>query len=256
MINLLSGQRRQIVQAAASLAPSARDAFICDVTATIDTRCGGRVPNDFDVNKAINDALNAAPWPRSVFMCDSVSKQQEVQMLDNDDNFEVKMVDGRPVRILKDGGRMSFGLFTMDQADAVLKNTVAAMDKQPVFDAAAHRPGHRLSRDVYARDGVIAAYSDYQKELVEAYKSPHDNSEVTGQGSGGFSRDPDGVGVEGDSCKTGGGDRGRLVDLGEGRLVCVAEPHASSYLGETSDAATKNGHHRVVISGPGCGGRG
>lgn len=174
--------------------------------------------------------------------------RQRLQLDFDDDQFETKMVDGRPVRILKDGGRMSFGMFAMDEADEVLRNTVAAMDKQPVFDAAAHRPGHRLSRDVYARDEVIAAYSDYQKELVEAYKSPPDNSEVTGQGSGGFSRDPDGVGVEGDSCKTGGGDRGRLVDRGDGQLVCVAEPHASSYLGETSDAATTAKDHVARMS--------
>jgi hypothetical protein len=39
---------------------------ISDVTATIETRCGGKVPSDIDVNVAISSVLSASPfWPRS-----------------------------------------------------------------------------------------------------------------------------------------------------------------------------------------------
>jgi hypothetical protein len=65
-ISLSDGQGRQIARAAASLAPAAREVFINDVTAAVDTRCGGKVPSDMDVNVAISSVLSASPfWPRS-----------------------------------------------------------------------------------------------------------------------------------------------------------------------------------------------
>jgi hypothetical protein len=65
-VSLSDSQRKQIARAAASLAPAAREVFISDVTATIEKRCGGKVPSDIDVNVAISSVLSASPfWPRS-----------------------------------------------------------------------------------------------------------------------------------------------------------------------------------------------
>jgi hypothetical protein len=247
MINLLSEQRRQIVQAATTLAPVARLAFIHDVEAALAEYCMGRAPSNMAVQRCIEMTMDAAPWPRSnnsIFMCESIPEQEasvtRQQQLDfDDDQFETKMIDGRPVRILKDGGRMSFGLFAMDQADKILKDTVAAMDKQPVLDAAAHRPGHRLSRDAYARDEVIAAYHDYNRELTSAWQG----NPPSGQGSTGFV-EKTGEGKAGDSC-TLDGNRGTLQYV-DGELVCVPDGRHERYKGK--DGATMQRDHAQRMS--------
>jgi hypothetical protein len=243
MIHLNSDQRRQVVSAAATLKPAARMGFIADIESTLAQHCLGRVPSNSDVQRAINAVLDAVAWPKansSVFMCDS--KQEATTMtkqLHDQDNFEVKMIDGRPVRILKEGGRMSFGMFAMDDADKILRDTVAAMDKQRVLDAAAHRPGHRLSRDVYARDEVIAAYSDYQKELTSAWEG----NPPSGQGSTGFV-EKTGEGKAGDSC-TLDGNRGTLQYV-DGELVCVPDDRLERYKGK--DGATMQRDHAQRMS--------
>jgi hypothetical protein len=42
---------------------------------------------------------------------------------DDDENFETKIIDGKPVRILKDCGRMQTRMMLMDGAEEVLRNT-------------------------------------------------------------------------------------------------------------------------------------
>ena len=64
MFNLLTDQRRQIVQAAATLTPAARLAFIADVEATLSRHCLGRAPNNLDVQRCIEMTMNAASWPK------------------------------------------------------------------------------------------------------------------------------------------------------------------------------------------------
>ena len=76
-VSLSDSQRKQIARAAASLAPAAREVFISDVTATIETRCGGKVPSDMDVNVAISSVLSASPfWPRSVLSATAQQRRQ------------------------------------------------------------------------------------------------------------------------------------------------------------------------------------
>jgi hypothetical protein len=65
MINLLSEQRRQIVQAAATLTPAARMAFIHDVEYALSQYCMGRAPSSNAVQRCIEMTVDAAPWPRT-----------------------------------------------------------------------------------------------------------------------------------------------------------------------------------------------
>jgi hypothetical protein len=98
-----------------------------------------------------------------------------------------------------------------------------------------HRPGFRFNgADPYARDSAIIALADYDAAAESAWKTPTPlpyTTEVIGEGSKG-PVDPTGQGREGDSCRTNTGERGRKVDMGDGRLICVPEPHVSDYLKE------------------------
>ena len=64
MLNLSTDQRRQVVDAAATLASAARIVFIRDVEATLSRHCLGRVPNNLDVQRCIEMTMNAASWPK------------------------------------------------------------------------------------------------------------------------------------------------------------------------------------------------
>ena len=121
--------------------------------------------------------------------------------------------------------------------------TLADAERFGLKDASAlSRPGFRYNgADPYARDQAIISYSDYDADAESAWKMmaslPY-TTEVTGAGSKGPSGSlAKGFRREGDSCQTAEGGRGRKVDMGGGRLVCVAEPHASSYLAEGESAA-------------------
>ena len=167
-ITLTDEQRRLVARAAASLAPAAREVFINDVTAAVDTRCGGKVPSDMDVNVAISSVLSTAFWPRSVLLCDS-NKQQEAFMtrqqqldLDDEQNWEV-LPDGR--KILRDKGRASFRMSAMDSADAAQRAAARQhFARRYGLDSAAdlHRPGYRLQPDKAARGEKLAAYDAYE----------------------------------------------------------------------------------------------
>ena len=121
----------------------------------------------------------------------------------------------------------------------------APMPKQTFSDAEAkrfgltdgrqlHRPGFRFAADPYAKDAAICQYADYDAAAESAWKG----NPPTGFGSHG----PQGA-KEGDVCIVDGGGRGRMIDMGGGRLIGVEEPHASDYLREVVDdmAPTQDG---------------
>ena len=162
---LSDGQRKLIARAAASLAPSARDAFVHDVEAAIVARCAGRIASDFDVNFAIDGALRVAPWPRSVYMCDGISNnKQEASMLDNDEDDAV----------LAEGESLVCPMYAMDAQQKAVREHFGPLGfrdvqgKTPMLDAAraaTHRPGFRYAADPYARDEALIALADYDREL-------------------------------------------------------------------------------------------
>jgi hypothetical protein len=218
-VSLSDSQRKQIARAAASLAPAAREVFISDVTATIETRCGGKVPSDVDVNVAISSVLSASPfWPRSVLLCDSNTKEATMTRSDqqDDENFET-LPSGQ--RVLRDKGRASFRMAAMDSADAAQR---AAAERHyarrfGLRDAAdLRRPGFRLQPDATARDAKLQAYDAYEKHLATAYLSPH--AENTGVGSQG----PRETRSVGDRCLI-QGQNGHLYEADDGSLICVPD---------------------------------
>ena len=264
MINLLSEQRRQIVQAACTLSLAARAAFIHDVEAALSQYCPGRAPSNMAVQRCIELTLDAAPWPRSttsLFMCDSIPKQEATSMsnfdpkmaarvraeLEDDDNFEV--VDG--TRVLKDGKSLVVPLFCRDgtinndltaaqlaMAQKVLRDRAMATRDQALFDAGERRlaqPGwrHNTTNDAQTRDALRQSYVDYETELAVAYLNPHSN-ENTGFGS----RGPAGTGqgTVGSSC-TINGKRGTLQYVaGSSGLTCIPDDEADDWADGLSDA--------------------
>ena len=140
------------------------------------------------------------------------------------------------------------GAWRNPTGDADLRRTPtkeeAPMPKQTFSDAEAkrfgltdgrqlHRPGFRFAADPYAKDAAICQYANYDAAVKSAWKG----NPPTGFGSHG----PQGA-KEGDVCIVDGGGRGRMIDMGGGRLIGVEEPHASDYLREVvepaQDAAT------------------
>jgi hypothetical protein len=170
---------------------------------------------------------------------------------DDDPNFEV--VNGK--RVLRDGGRMSVRMLTMDSGEEVLRNTTEHMqakqrmsardaaekrfaDHLGLKDAAAlHRPGYRgLNVSDEAKDARRQAYEDYSRELSMAYLLPQ-QGEHTGAGS----RGPRETRKEGDRCLV-QGQWGTLVDDGGGELICVPDD-----AGDTRDAATIQRDHAQTM---------
>ena len=100
----------------------------------------------------------------------------------DDNNYEV--IDGKPTKIVRDGGRVRTRMTVMDSLDAVISRELRSQGI--VTDGAAHRPGYRTSaslrstaadaaRDanlVAARDAKEAAYMDYQRDLISSWRSP------------------------------------------------------------------------------------
>jgi hypothetical protein len=253
MINLASEQRRQIVQAAATLTPAARMAFIADVESTLAQHCLGRPASNNDVQRAINCVLDAVARPRSnnsVFMCDSKEVTTMTKQHD-DDQFET-LPDGR--KVLRDQGRMSFSMMAMD-AESILRSTVDDMqgkrkrayttadaEKFGLKDASAmHRPGFRFSPDAYAKDETLIAYADRDAADAEAWKG----NPPTGQGSHGFV-EKTGEGEEGDSCSI-DGSRGTLQRNSDGELICVPDGSVSGHDHAMSDREAAHAEHRHYL---------
>jgi hypothetical protein len=224
-LRLSDAQQAQIDATAASLAPSARDAFICDVTAAIDKRCRGEVPSNYDVNVAIDMALRTL-WPKSVFICDAVSTKEatmpkQLQKIDweNDDNWLIVKDGTRILKVLKDGCKVSTSMMAMDAANATHQQAMFdATERQRsrnfgLKDAAdLRRPGFRFQTDAAGRDARARAYQDYENSQVEAWRSP-----PTGAGSSGPRRGQQ----TGDSCTTDG--RAGHLRVVDGELRCIPD---------------------------------
>lgn len=107
--------------------------------------------------------------------------------------------------------------------------TMADAARFGLKDASAlSRPGFRYNgADPYARDAAIVALHEYDSEVSSAWEG----KPPVGFGSHG----PQGE-KEGDVCMTNNGRRGKKIDVGGGRLVCIEDPRASDYLRETVDA--------------------
>jgi hypothetical protein len=252
MINLASEQRRQIVQAAATLTPASRSTFSYDVECALSQHCMGKAPSNTEIQRAINCVLDAVAWPRSnnsVFMRDS--KEASMTKQQDDDQFEI-LPDGR--KILRDQGRMSFSMMAMD-AESILRSTVDDMqgkrkrayttadaEKFGLKDASAmHRPGFRFSPDAYAKDETLIAYADRDAADAEAWKG----NPPTGQGSHGFV-EKTGEGEEGDSCSI-DGSRGTLQRNSDGELICVPDGSVSGHDHAMSDREAAHAEHRHYL---------
>jgi hypothetical protein len=83
----------------------------------------------------------------------------------DDDNYVIGR-DGKPTRIIRDGGKVKVGLTMMDA------ETVAA--RQAYFaDNAWHRPGFRTSNiRTAARDDINSVYAEYDRAKGEEWRSP------------------------------------------------------------------------------------
>lgn len=131
--SLTDTQRQQIADAARTLSVASRLAFLADVECALEARCGSyiTISND-DVQQAINCVLDAAPWPKNIFLCDSQPK--ELQM---------------PKKTFTDADARQFEL---DSASAM------------------HRPGFRYGPDAFSRDAYVISAADRDAEDAEAWK--------------------------------------------------------------------------------------
>ena len=151
MRNLTKSQRLQIAAAARTLSTAAQLAFLADVRSMIEARCGSHIViSNGDVQRAIEEVLDAAPWPKSrVFLCDS---KQETTTMSNFDPAMAARVRAERARaelednaiengILQDGCSLVVPLFMADgninpkltfvqrlMAEKVQKAQKAAMD--------------------------------------------------------------------------------------------------------------------------------
>jgi hypothetical protein len=243
-IALSDGQRAQVNAAAATLRYDHRGVFICDVMNILEARTHGRSVTNADVSAAVEAALGVTPT--SLFMCDGVSlTKQEATTMSNfdptmarkvraqldDDDFEV--VDG--TEVLKNGRSIRVPLFQMDAAVDDLQRSVMLdtieRERARRFglndSAALHRPGYRFNVSDEARDARAEAHAQYIDTLENAWRAP-------GAGERGQ--------CEGDTCAI-NGRRGVLIDLGGGKLCCIAdEDGGRDYLRESADAAPTRDH--------------
>jgi hypothetical protein len=154
----------------------------------------------------------------------------------DDDDFEV--VDG--TEVLKNGRSIRVPLFQMDAAVDDLQRSVMldTIERERarrfgLRDAAdLRRPGFRYNTSDAARDARQEARERYLDELENAWRAPPVGAGERGQ-----------IGQrEGDSC-TINGKRGVLIDVGGGKLRCIAdEDGGRDYLRESADAAPTRDH--------------
>lgn len=104
----------------------------------------------------------------------------------DDENFETKIIDGKPCRILKDGGVFRTSLMMLDGADEILRNTAIDAAKQrgskrgfTMADARRfgledgsqmHRPGWRFNTDATAAEKIALAHAVHDCEDEAAYR--------------------------------------------------------------------------------------
>jgi hypothetical protein len=218
----------------------------------LEARTHGRSVTNADVSAAVEAALGVTPT--SLFMCDGVSlTKQEATTMSNfdptmarkvraqldDDDFEV--VDG--TEVLKSGRSIRVPLFQMDAAVDDLQRSVMLdtieRERARRFGlndgAALHRPGYRFNVSDEARDARAEAHAQYIDTLENAWRAPPTGAGERGQ-------------CEGDTCAI-NGRRGVLIDLGGGKLCCIAdEDGGREYLGESADAAAIQRDHAQTMA--------
>ena len=127
---------------------------------------------------------------------------------------------------LLDGQRLRVSL--MDGVDDL--QAAVLRDKLARSVGALNRPGYRLQTDAAALDARAEAHRQYRDELENAWR----NIPPTGAGERGQ--------CEGDTCAI-NGRRGVLIDLGSGKLRCIADEHGGrDYLRESADPAPTRDH--------------
>jgi hypothetical protein len=160
------------------------------------------------------------------------------QRHDDDDKGPERRVryanDGRG-DVLAPGETLRVPLFQMDAAVDDLQRSVMldTIERKRARrfglndGAALHRPGYRFNVSDEARDARAEAHAQYIDTLENAWRAP-----PTGAGERGFQGQK-----EGDSW-TINGRRGVLIDVGGGKLCCIAdEDGGREYLRESADAA-------------------
>ena len=159
--------------------------------------------------------------------------------LDDDENFEV--IDG--TEVLKDGRSIRVPLFQMDAAVDDLQRSVMldTIERERarrfgLRDAAdLRKPGFRYNTSDAARDARQEARERYLDELENAWRAPPVGAGERGQ-------------CEGDTCAI-NGRRGVLIDLGGGKLRCIAdEDGGRDYLRESADAAAIQRDHAQTMA--------
>lgn len=130
--------------------------------------------------------------------------------LDDDENFETVMVNGRPTKVLRDGHRARFRMTDSRPATLGLHDGRGGV--------VGHRPGFVVATDAAAlNDAKAKAYDEVEAAMTSAWMDP-----ITGAGS------HDLIGQrEGDLC-TLNGFAGRMRRGQDGKLTCVVDDHDAS----------------------------
>jgi len=97
----------------------------------------------------------------------------------DDENFETVIgVDGRPVRIVRDGRVLRTSMFAKDSMMTPVQRAVRDdAERHRIVDAfggssGLNRPGFRFSSNVFSRDAAIVEYARYEDEISNAWRSP------------------------------------------------------------------------------------
>jgi hypothetical protein len=166
---------------------------------------------------------------------------------DDDSEFEViRGIDGRPVRVLKDGGRVRI---SMAMRDSMLREDRRSSGRKRKYDPQGreqgseeweeetddamllhdgrggrpgHRPGFAITSDAAVRSAKLRAYRDYDADLTSAWRHP------TADGEG---YDPEDIGepctCKGEDFPADFGSPGTIRRVGS-RIICVPNKRRSA----------------------------
>jgi hypothetical protein len=173
------------------------------------------------------------------------------------DNFETVIdVDGRRVKILRDGHRARVPLMVRDSANPALTPLPRAVGSRRITDGSGHsdglhRPGYRrLVDDAALLDAKAKAYAAYDAEIVCAYQTPlglggnsrRRGAAVTGSNEEGVCPDCGGEGeINGQTCQRCGGS-GEINDYEdiEDDIVADVEIHTEGLSRNRTDNRSIN----------------
>ena len=161
--SLTQSQASELMRAASTLVPAAREQFLAAVDARL---CS--LPhrlNDGDVAATIVSVL-ANVTPTSHFMCDAARGARAMAR----QNYEIVDRVGNPVDddILPDGGRLRVPMMARDGLSDIQRGVIE--DKMCRFDdsAARHQPGPVY----YDRSAAMEAYERAKAEAQDAWRTP------------------------------------------------------------------------------------